>query len=483
MYQLISSSYEHKLAAVYHRIEKRGLLLDQAKLENARILANAEITKYCQDLSVLWGFPCYVGTENAPGLPSQLNLNSPEKVLERLKDLGYKVPKIRKKDEETNEYEMEESAGELALRKLLSDPTLWPSSDAGQAIKMLLDNREVLTFKNRYLKARLNRYQYLCTYGVAATVTGRRGSKKNPFGFGGNAQNFPARGRLSDIWKECIIARPGKIFLFVDQMQAEDWPVQSLAENHSALADMRAGINRHYKFAAAIFNRTIEDLKKCRSSSNDLERQQADMEYNLGKRGRHANNYGMQPARLSEILAGEGYSVPKSTTQMILETINRIDPNVKAIFHNYIQEQLRSTRILRTPLGRERQFFGLRANDKNYNIFNEAYSYIPQSTVGDNTGLAILYLDGCNDYVLQESHDSICQELPDNWNDLRRCLEDTREAFNRTIKFHNGIEVSIPIEGKLGYSWKNTVTINDKPGIFDVEHLEVAYKKLKEMYG
>lgn len=478
MQHLITSSYEHKLGAAYHRIDNRGILLNTNKLVNIRKQVEIDLNDLCASLSTTWGFPVYIGTGNKISHSNALNLNSPSTVLERLTNLGYKVPKIRKKDKETDEYTMEESVNELALRTLYSDPSLWPNSNAGEAIKKVLGGRELITFRNRYINAKLYKDQYFCNYNVAGSVTGRRGSKKNIFGFGGNAQNFPARGKLSDLWKECIIPRPGKIFFLVDQMQAEDWPVQALAENYTALTDMLNGVNRHYKFASAIFNRSIDDLKRGRKCLDDLNfHQQCEMEYSLGKRGRHANNYGMQAKRLSEILAGEGYSVPPSMCKMILETINRIDPNVKQVFHNYIQEQLFNSRKLQTPLGRERQFFGLRQNDKNYSLLNEAYSYIPQSTVGDNTGLAILYLDGVNIYVIQESHDSICQEIPDTEHDLIETFHQTKNAFNRDIIFHNGIKVNIPIEGKLGLSWKDTVSIES----FTEEGVVDAYRKLKEL--
>ena len=424
-----------------------------------------EMDATCYALSRIWGFPVYIGLENLGAVDKDkaLNLNAPAKVLETLKNLGYKVPKVRIKNEDTDEYEQKESTNELALQKLLADSTLWPANSTGEGIKLLLKAKELTTFRNRYLNARLHNGTYLSNYNVAATVTGRRGSKKNLFGFGGNAQNFPARGTLAEAWRECIIARTGRIFFYCDQVQAEDWPVQALANNTTAIAEMQAGVNRHYRFAAAIFNRTVDDIKRMRELKDDV----AEMQYYLGKKGRHSNNYGMQPQRMSESLAAEGYTVDKQTCTTILETINRIDPNVRSVFHNYVREQLFTKRKLVTPFGRERAFFGLRSNDKNYKILNEAYAQIPQSTVGDNNGLAVLYLCNCNDYVLQDGHDSICQEVPDEEAKLVKVFEDTQEAYNRSITFYNGITVKIPIDGKIGYDWKNLHEI--KP--FTVERM------------
>ncbi len=270
MQNLINSTYEHELAYHFHNIDMRGLMVDVPKKEIVRTAVQKELDDNCQFLINLWNFPVYVGADNNPGDKNSLNVNSTQKLLERLKSIGYNVPKIRKKDEETDEYEYVDSVAKLALVKLLADPTRWPSQGSGDGIKKLLEIKEALTFRNRYLNARLLRDIYYSNYNVAATLTGRRGSKKNIFGLGGNSQNFPSRGRLSGLWKECIISRPNRIFFFVDQISAEDWPVQALSNNTIALDEMRRGVNRHYKFASQIFNISIEDLKKARNNEGGL---------------------------------------------------------------------------------------------------------------------------------------------------------------------------------------------------------------------
>lgn len=481
MEQLITSTYEHKLACAYHRIDKRGLLIDLDALGKLREKVEGLLVNKCDSLTYKFGFPVYLGAKK--GIPKgtkALNLNSPDKVLTTLKELGYAVPKVRIKDKDTDDYEFKESVKELALRQLVADPTLWPDPHAGDAIKTILDVRELVTFRNRQINARLRMLPYggvyYSSYNVAGAVTGRRSSRKFVFGHGGNGQNFPARTSYSTEYSNCIISRPGRLFFFVDQKQAEDWPVQALAQNHEALDEMRRGVNRHYKFASLIFNRSIDSLKQGRKL--DPPEFEAELQYNLGKRGRHANNYGMRAKRFSEILTTDGYSVPPSTCEVILEKINKADPNVDGVFHPYIQKCIYDTRILRTPFGRERQFFGVRQNDKNYAILNEAYSYIPQSTVGDNTGMAVLFLDASNNYVVQEGHDSIVQEIPDSLPDVLKVYEDTEKSFKRTITFHNGISVDIPIEGKVGFDWLHKVEIKD----WSKDGVEAAYNELKAKF-
>jgi DNA polymerase family A len=480
MADLITSTYEHKLAYAYHRIDKRGLCMHKDRFKTLAQHVQDELDSNCLWLSKEWSMPVHIGAIKVEKDFKHLNLNADKSVLETLKNLGYKVPKIRKKNTETQQYEYKESVNELALRKTMADPALWNHPQGGEAIKKLLDTNELITFRDRYIKARLRErdygYIYYSSYNIAATVTGRRGSRKSVFGYGGNGQNLPARTSTSELYRNCIIARPNRIFLFVDQKQAEDWPVQALAQNYEALDEMRRGVNRHYKFASIIFNRSIDSIKSGRKKiPPEFE---AELQYNLGKRGRHANNYGMRAPRFSEMLTSDGYSVPPSTCEVILDKINKADPNVDGIFHAYIQRCIYDTRLLRTPFGRERQFFGVRQNDKNYAVLNEAYAWIPQSTVGDNTGFAVLLLDECNDYIVQEGHDSLVQELPDTLQELLKVYENTGTAFKRTIRFDNGIEIDIPIEGKIGYNWGETVEIKD----WSKDGVEAAYNELKQKY-
>ncbi len=261
----------------------------------------------------------------------------------------------------------------------------------------------------------------------------------------------------------------------MDQISAEDWPVQALAENYTALEEMKRGVNRHYRFASLIFGVPEADIKTGRAKGE----QASEMCYYLGKKSRHANNYRMRPQRMSESLAAEGYSFGKDVCTTMLEKVNAADPNIANIFHTYIERELFSKKFLSTPFGRERQFFGLRPGDKNWDIINEACAYIPQSLVGDNTGLAVCYLDNkfsSRDHIVHDGHDSLCQEVPDEFERLRQVLDATREAFTRTITFHNGIEIAIPIEAEIGYNFRDTVKLKE----LSSDGLEVAYKELKE---
>jgi len=264
----------------------------------------------------------------------------------------------------------------------------------------------------------------------------------------------------------------------VDQKSAEDWPVSALAQNYSALDQLKRGINRHCIRGSRVFG--IPLLEPILDNQDKWKKDHFH-EYYLGKKIGHANNYGMRGNRMSDSLAQEGHSISAQICQQLLDKANALEPEIRNVFHKYIQDQINSTRILSTPFGRERQFLGLRPNDTNFKIFNEAYSYIPQSVVGDNTGFAVSYLESIltsNIHaIIQEGHDSIVMDIPDEIDKIWFYLQCSEKAFDRTIRFHNGIEVKIPIEAELGYDFNTTVSLHD----LSRDSLETAYKKIKSI--
>jgi hypothetical protein len=467
---LVNNTYEHKLACAYWRIDNRGLDVNTDKIKALKKKVITERQKRLDFLSLLWGIHVYVGAENKPSSGDSLNLNATSgknTLLAFMQKQGFKIPKVRKKDNETLEYEWVESAEELALRRGFAEET---DPNRLEAYKAILDIREFNTLTNRYLNARLHNSVYYCNYNVAGTVTGRRSCRKTCFGLGGNAQNFPKHYDLGHEFMEAIEARPGHIFFIVDQMQAEDWPVSALSENYKRL-DMLKATNwpdndGHTQLASFIFGIPITSRTK-KEWKDSIERY-------LGKKCRHAYNYGMREQMMSDSLAKEGKNIAPEQCKWMLQKVGNYDPSIDNVFHAYIRNQVFTNKRLITPFGRERIFFGLRQNDANYKILNEAYSWIPQSLVGDNTGLAILELDKVNTPIVNESHDSITSEVENNWESLVHVFTEVEKAFDRTITFHNGISVKIPIEGEIGFNLNNTIKLEK----YTIEELRKAYEKL-----
>lgn len=473
----ITSTYLHELQSHYWYIGDRGIRIDMEGIKHGRQLIESLINDNLKIASDQWGCKVFIGKDNAPDKSDKtaVNLNATQgdrALLAKLKDLGYHVPKITKKNEE-GEYESKYSTGELALQKMLAENQFkHPAGDP--AIRSVLKIRELGKLKTGYFNSRfLPRsiekgvvdFFFLCTYNCGGTLTGRRSSKRHTFNFGNNAQNFPKHSETAKLFRRCLVPRRGNIFLMVDQQTAEEWPVSALSANQLALTELRSGIDRHSKFASAIFNEHIpaKSDPAWNGKIHDIKRY-------LGKKVKHARNYGMKKKRMSESLAQEGYAVSEATCQMLLERAAAVDPSVDTVFHKYIQDCLSNEHMLITPFGRERLFLGCRPNADNNTLFNEAYAYIPQSTVGDNTGFAVCEIERnslSRGYIVQEGHDSIVQDIPNNLDMLSSSLDWTIRSFDRDIVFHNGIKVNIPVEAEIGYDFEDTVTLKtlDRQGL------------------
>jgi DNA polymerase I-like protein with 3'-5' exonuclease and polymerase domains len=483
----VTNSYEHALQAAYYDIGNRGICVNTTRIAEAKAIVKAEVTRQLAIASNQWGTKVFVGAANAPdeavkGINSSgaININATQgkyALLEGLKTLGYEVVKITKKNSE-GDYEQNYSTGELALQKMLSkNQFAYPGGDP--AIKAILKIRELGKLYSSYLNARLlsrgTEAYFLSNYNVAGTLTGRRSSRRHTFGFGNNAQNFPKHSDVASMYRRCLVARPGNIFLMVDQISAEDWPVSALSENHQALKELRDDTDvygRHTRLAAIIFGIPL-NAKTPGEWKESMERY-------LGKKTRHASNYDMKAGRMSDALAQEGFSFSEGDCKTLLNKVAAHDPSVQKVFHKYIQECISKTHMLTTPFGRERQFLEARPNDSNSSVFKEAYAYIPQSTVGDNTGFAVLKMESHYDIserrIVQEGHDSIVQDVIDDTETVYKYLLRVVDSFRRDIVFHNGITVSIPIEAEVGCDFQTTVKIKD----FTRAGVKVAIEKLKD---
>lgn len=486
MQNLINNSYEHRLQSIYYDIGNRGIRVDTSRIAEAQAIVKAEITRQLAIASAQWNSYVYVGAENNPDEDpavsgkKAINLNATQgkyALLKGLTDLGYEVPKITKKTEEGN-YESDYSTGELALQKMLSKNQFnYPGGDP--AIKSILRVRELGKLKSSYLEAKLfakgSSWFFLTNYNVAGTLTGRRSSRRHTFGLGNNAQNFPKHSDVAGMYRRCLVPRLGNIFLMIDQISAEDWPVSALSENHTALKELRDTTDeygRHTKLASVLFNISL--------SSKTPEQWKDSIERYVGKQTRHASNYDMLAPRLSDHFAQFGFSYSIEKCKILLDRMGVIDPSIKTVFHKYVQDSISKTRTLITPLGRERQFLGARPNDHNSTIFKEAYAFVPQSIVGDNTGLAVEILETkyqkSERFIVQEGHDSIVSDIPDNVEVVYRILLRKASSFDRAITFHNGISINIPIEAEVGYDFQTTVKIKD----FSRSGVAQAIEKLKD---
>ena len=224
---------------------------------------------------------------------------------------------------------------------------------------------------------------------------------------------LPDGSKIGNDLLEIFIPHDGNIFIEGDKSQAEARVVTVLSENYDLLPifDKPPGIHR---LTASWL--TGGDPFKIDKRSTD---------YDKGKRARHAGNYGMGPGRLSQMM-----HLPFSECEIILFKFHRADPSIRGVFHREIVEALHKDRVLTSPHGRRREFFG-RLEEETY---KEAYATIPQATVSDDIKFAMpkMIEDAPWAQFPIEKHDSILAEIP------RERKDEYVEIWNRNM--HNPID-------------------------------------------
>jgi uracil-DNA glycosylase len=430
--------YEMPLARRYYNIDQRGLLFDPTKRESVLQYINRELAKNDGEICQTLGKKVYSTSKSVPSgeaRDSYYLLSYSKDVIKILEQSGIKPKKKPFSGKETTD---EESLNELFAET--SSPIL----------KQILRGRELTKFKGTYVLQKLHNNISYTNYNVAGTLGGRRSARKNFLGFGSNHQNQPQHGDLAKEYKKIIVARPGKVFVYCDQMQAEDWIVNGIIADVSGvrtgLDELISGVDRHKRLAAFLFG-----LPESACGKDTIQRF-------LGKKVRHAGNYDMRENRMSGALAKEGFDIKPQICAALLEKFHENNPEIRSIFHKWVEVNITKRRRLDTPLGRSRTFFGVHPYRDNSKLFKEAYSYVPQTTVGDNTGLAVLYCENNGPkLVTHECHDSVRLEVEYSFSRVIEALLLLKEAFNRVIRFENGLEIVIPIEYEVGFSFGSQI--------------------------
>lgn len=320
------------------------------------------------------------------------------------------------------------------------------------ALHAILRIREQRDLLERYIAAPIDPDGRMrCSFDITGTRSGRLSSRISIYGSGTNLQTIPG-----DL-RHLFIADEGKVFIYRDYSQAEARVVAYLARCRG-LIDLFNDPTRdvHKENAARIFNKRVEEVSP--------------EERYLAKRIVHACNYGMAEKRFAEVINEDahitGVTVTDYEARMLVEKFFAIYPEIREIFWREVENELRKTRTLTTPFGRKRVFYG-RWDDK---LLREAYSYIPQSTVGDLCCMAIPRLRkfAPEAEFLLAVHDSIlvqCDEMA-----AHRVAEQMGQAMDIPFVLQ-GTSITIPTDVKVGRNWGERGKDGSNPeGLVKWEH-------------
>lgn len=196
-----------------------------------------------------------------------------------------------------------------------------------------------------------------------------------------------------------------------------------------------------------------------------------DPERDVAKNTVYGNNYGMGPTKFALIVG-----LPEREAKVLQEIYFSLFPEVRTGYQARIATQLRETRTIKTPLGREKRFYGMFDEE----MKRAAYSYYAQSTVGDLLTDVVCDLCELGNGLPQPPLEYVKDRLdplptPDNLRsigmDIRLqihdaigvCVENDLAIVEWTLKtikrvaerpiIINDDPMVIPMDFKLGRSW------------------------------
>jgi uracil-DNA glycosylase family 4 len=402
------------------RAQNRGIRVNAAERGGMAVAAEAELARTKEELNKLAG--------------GDLNPNSPPQMQEFLyQRLGLK-PQY-KFDQKTKERRI--TCDEDALTKL---QRLYPQY--ATILDFCLTYREKVKLIGTYLTGTLLDGKIYTSYGFA--TSGRLTSSApiiNPEA-GGNLQQIP-RG----LFRRVFIADEGWVLIKSDLGQADFrvviWiaRVQRLIER---LVDPSFDIHR--------WNAAYNLLSKPENEVTKDERQ-------TSKISVHGSNYGMGPDKAAsnkdfiEFFRAHNIQDPLAFCTMMQMRYHRGVPEIRNVYWPETQQLLaNNSRVLWTPIGRRRQFFGRWDDD----LFRRGYAQVPQAVVGDVINRAFALGDETFDerecHPLLQIHDEIVWHCRKDL--VAKYLPRIKNLMEYPVMFH-GVEIPliIPVEITVGSNW------------------------------
>lgn len=402
-------TFQHEIAQipVVHAMSRRGVLIDRE--EHARLR-----DKYVAEILRLQAF-----LDGSAGRAINVKSN-PEMKWLLFDKLG--LP-IRKRSDKTGDPSADKDViTELAMK------------NPHPLLMTVLEIRERRDIIERYLDVKYDADGRMrSVFDITGTRTGRLSSRASIYGTGTNLQNIP-----EDI-RQMFVASPGHVLFVVDYSQAEARVVAWLARCQ-ALMELFADPSRdvHRENAARFSSIAL-------SAVTDAQRY-------VAKRTVHASNYGMEFFRFWQVVNGDGRDtgiyISLHEAKRAQEMYFMLYPEIKNNYWRDVRDELYRSRTLVTPFNRKRMFFG-RYSEK---FLNEAYSFIPQGTIGEMTTRAMVnvHYKVPTAKLLINGHDSLIGECEE------RHLPDVVSAVQKqmitSLTIH-GRELIVPTDVKVGLNW------------------------------
>lgn len=431
-------------------MQARGILVDEEKLASHRKEARALRDELQEKLNQLAGFA--------------LNVASPVQCKKFFYETkGYPVQTKKSRDPKTGMKKESISADDKAMKRLIRK---FNSEEA----KLVTQIRKYRKLIGTYLEVQYDTDKRLrCSFNMAGTSTGRLSSSETIFGTGTNMQNLPKS------FKEFLIADPGHVIVEVDKSQAEWVATAYVAGDARMIEAVESGIDAHIHTANLMFNIPKDLIKKESdilegSTDEDWIKEQRIIHIpeilayrnilpnmscrQAGKKSNHSFNYGLSPQGFAI-----QYDLELKYAKQCYNLYHNAYPGLN-IWHQHIRNKLSKDRTLENLFGRKRRFL----NRWNDDLFKAAYSYIPQSTVGQllNYGIIETYYQQDREGfeflrswdLLNQVHDSMVFQYPiDKVDDLVKTIKQIQLNLDPVL-YANGRQFIIKTDCKIGLNCK-----------------------------
>jgi DNA polymerase I-like protein with 3'-5' exonuclease and polymerase domains len=313
--------------------------------------------------------------------------------------------------------------------------------------------------------------RFFSAFNLAGTKSFRLSSRKFLSEYGGNGQNVP------ESIREYLVADPGKVILQRDQSGAEALIVAHLARPGNYFELFNVGIKPHTYLALNIFidkfsawAKHLPDRYQMKSPRElaslgewpDINKYISghpdnDAEYALGKMTAHAKSYdmGAQTFQLNVLQRSGGrIRLSLNDAKKFLTTFEILFPEIIE-WQNEIRETLRKARVLTNLFGYPREFHGRWTPE----LFREALSFIPQSTVGVLTSIAVTLLQQKIERerlawdLLFNVHDAVVMQVPDDMEHIKYAMKAMDDAFRQPLASRHSGVFYMKSEGMYGPTW------------------------------
>ena len=403
-------------------ITERGVKVDLEARKKKSDYFETQISELTEKLHSIAGFP--------------LNFNSPKQLIEYFYEKKGQKAYVNRK---TGKATVDDQALKRLSRKGLQEASII---------------REIRTYAKRrstYLEMQLDTDGRLRgSYNPVGTGSLRLSSSKTIFDTGGNMQNLPY-----DIREFCQ-ADDGYVCYQMDLGQAENRAVAYISRESAMIEAFETGKDIHRRTAGLIFNKPEDEISDEDGSSSIGGG--AYSERFWGKKANHGLNYDFGYKSFAFM-----YEIPEADAKFIVDKYHNGYPGVRR-YHQWVREQLGKNRTLTNIFGWNRIFLD-RWDD---NLFKEAYSFIPQSSIGclmNYSGVSATYYD-CPYKAVElqnQIHDAIWFQIPIKlgWKYHARALLWIKASLEQPLTYRTST-FSIPVDTEIGLNYGHAGKDNPK---------------------